>query len=105
MVEEFFDRFRPFSSLADVAASDNTRWPLAGNKLLDPRLLLAARSGDSKRLKELMLMMMNDADAEENAQEASAEASKVIIMEVVPQHPPSAVAPLPPALDVRFNVG
>lgn len=89
---------------AAAAASDNDNARPApappAAKLLDPQLLMAACHGDSGRLKELLRLVVNDGDGEENAPEASAEASKVIIMEVVPRRPPAAAAAsAPPPLD------
>jgi hypothetical protein len=71
----------------------------AGNKLLGPRLLAAVTASGSRSCCGLRLVV-NDGDGEENAPEASAEASKVIIMEVVPRRPPAAAAAsAPPPLD------
>ncbi|CAL5034052.1 unnamed protein product [Urochloa decumbens] len=85
-----------------AAASAHSRPP--SELVLDPQLLMAARGGDSKRLKELLRFKHEDSDEERHPAAAS---SEVVIVEVVPRqrHPaapataPPTPAPPPPPLD------
>ncbi|CAL5029022.1 unnamed protein product [Urochloa decumbens] len=80
-----------------AAASAHSRPP--PELVLDPQLLMAARRGDSKRLKELLRFKHEDGDEERHP----AAASEVVIVEVVPRqrHPaaPATAPPTPPPLD------